>query len=190
MYIESKKDLIDFLEIEKKRYGAKSLRIPFFCIREVDFLWKHNILLRKTEYFTNCNKKIRMVIYKARLRLFQNRHHIHIGLNCFDSGLKIMHLGPILVNGKVKAGKNISLHINTSIVAGGTSEGVPILHDGIVVGVGAVILGDIKLAKNIAIGANSVVNKSFLEENITVAGVPAKKINSNGSMSWNKKSNK
>lgn len=95
-----------------------------------------------------------------------------------------MHLGPILVNGNVRAGKDISLHINTSIVAGGTNNGAPVLEDGIVVGVGAVILGNIRLAKNIAVGANAVVNKTFEEENIAIAGVPAKKVSNNGRLEW------
>lgn len=87
-----------------------------------------------------------------------------------------MHLGPILVNRKVVGGKNIALHINTSLVAGGTDDEAPILEDGIVIGVGAVVLGSVRLACNIAVGANAVVNKSFDEENIAVAGVPAKKL--------------
>lgn len=109
---------------------------------------------------------------------------LHIPPNSFGCGLKIMHLGPILVNGKVKAGKNISIHINTSIVAGGPGNGVPVLEDGIVIGVGAVILGQVRIAKNIAIGANAVVNKTFLEENIAIAGVPAKKISDHGRVTW------
>ena len=97
-----------------------------------------------------------------------------------------MHIGPILVNGRVKGGKDISLHINTSIVAGGTNSSVPVLGSGIVVGVGAVILGGIELGNDVAIGANAVVNKSFLEDDITIAGVPAKKISNNGSSAWRK----
>ena len=36
--------------------------------------------------------------------------------------------------------------------------------------------GNISIANGTAIGANAVVNKSFSEENIAIAGVPAKKI--------------
>lgn len=39
---------------------------------------------------------------------------------------------------------------------------------------------------NIAIGANAVVNKNFTEENIAIAGIPAKKISNNGALEWNK----
>jgi serine O-acetyltransferase len=38
----------------------------------------------------------------------------------------------------------------------------------------AVIYGDIEIADNCYIGANAVVNKSFIEFNSVIAGVPAK----------------
>lgn len=52
------------------------------------------------------------------------------------------------------------------------------------IGVGAVVLGDIELADNIAVGANAVVNKSFEEADIAIAGIPAKKISNNGRNVW------
>ncbi len=54
-------------------------------------------------------------------------------------------------------------------------------------GVGSVILGNVKIGDNTAIGANALVNKSFEEGNITIAGVPAKKISNNSRKDWNKK---
>ena len=42
------------------------------------------------------------------------------------------------------------------------------------------------IADDIAIGAMSIVNKSFHESGITIAGNPAKKISNNGSKAWNK----
>jgi len=47
--------------------------------------------------------------------------------------------------------------MNTSIVAGGISSEAPRLGNNIVVGVGSVILGNVVLADDIAVGANSVV---------------------------------
>ena len=44
------------------------------------------------------------------------------------------------------------------------------------IGYGATIIGDIKIADNIIIGANSLVNKSFLESGVVIAGCPAKVI--------------
>ena len=78
-------------------------------------------------------------------------------------------------------------HINTALVAGGTNDGVPYLEDGVIVGIGAVLMGNIQVRRNVAIGANAVVNKSVDEENIAVAGVPAKKVSNGGRLNWNKK---
>ena len=45
---------------------------------------------------------------------------------------------------------------------------------------GAKIFGEITIADDIAIGVNAVVKDSFLEQNITIAGVPAKKVGDGG----------
>jgi serine O-acetyltransferase len=58
---------------------------------------------------------------------------------------------------------------------------VPTIGDNVFIGPGAKIFGDIIIASGIAIGANSVVNKSFLETDITIAGVPARKVSNRGS---------
>jgi len=46
------------------------------------------------------------------------------------------------------------------------------------------MFGPIEIGDNIAIGANSVVNKSFAEGNCTIAGVPAKIISQNTSKNY------
>ncbi len=98
-----------------------------------------------------------------------------------------MHVGPILMNGRVTVGKNCKLHINTALVAGGTNDDVPTLGDGCILGVGAVVAGGVSLADYTAVGANSFVNKSFEEPNIAIAGVPARKISDNGAKTWGRK---
>lgn len=72
----------------------------------------------------------------------------------------------------------------TALVAKGISNQAPILGDGVVVGVGATIVGGVRIAKNVAIGANSVVVKDVLEANIAVAGIPAKKVSNSGRLAW------
>ncbi len=97
-----------------------------------------------------------------------------------------MHLGPVLISYKSSIGEDCSVHMNTSIVAGGRDNNAPTIGDNCVIGVGAVILGGITIASGVAIGANAVVNKDMLESNVAIAGVPAKKISNNGKESWNK----
>ena len=187
--ITTKEILKEFLNYELPKYGNLGIQ-KILLANEASLLRHHQILLRKAEYHTNANHRILSHLYKFRLYKFQNRYELHIPLNCCSKGLHILHLGPILINEHVTIGENCSIHMNTAIVAGGTSDDVPTLGNGIVVGIGAVVLGGITLADNIAIGANAVVNKSFFEENIAIAGVPACKVSNNGRTHWSKKADK
>lgn len=180
--IRTKEDLNRVLRHEYKRYGKKmGILLPFI---ENDILVKHNVLLRKTEYYINSGHKILGSIYKTRLYRLQNKYSIHVGVNCCEEGLHIMHVGPVLMNPNVQVGKNCSIHINTGLVASGHGSEAPIIGDNVVIGFGAVVLGGVKVANNVAIGANAVVNKDVLEPNIAVAGVPAKAISHNGTSTW------
>ena len=185
MKITTKKELEEVLNIEKAFYPAGKL-IYLLQGSEKAILRKHQILLRKTEYYTNTNNRLMANIYKLKLNRIQNKYALHIPLNSCGKGLKIMHIGPILLNSNVEVGEYCSFHINTAVVAAGSSDGTPIVGNHVVFGVGAVALGGIKIADYTAIGANAVVNKSVEEENVAVAGVPAKKISNNGNREWNK----
>ena len=191
--INTKSELKDWIKYERKKYGGggtASILRENFPISEGDVLRKHQVLLRRTEYHTNCGHKIRSLICKIKLCRLQNKYALHIPINTCGRGLKIMHVGPILMNGKVTVGKDCSFHINTALVAGGTNDDVPYLEDGVVVGIGAIVLGNVHIARNVAIGANAVVNKNVSDENIAVAGVPAHKVSDGGRLNWNKKKQK
>jgi serine O-acetyltransferase len=80
------------------------------------------------------------------------------------------------VNGGAKIGANCRIHPDVVIGAGASYRYKALkIGDNVFIGPGAKIFGDITIADGIAIDANAVVNKSFLETNITIAGVPAKK---------------
>lgn len=188
--IQSKADLKEWLSYERAKYGLSGGVKDFvlFCVgSERAVIWSWQKTLRKTEYYYNTGKKVQYAISLIMLNHKSNKYGLHIGKNVCAKGLKIMHLGPILANGSVKMGEDVSLHINTSFVAKGTSDDAPAIGNGCVVGVGAVVMGGVRVADYVAIGANSVVCKDIDEENIAVAGSPAKKISNNGSLEWGKK---
>ena len=56
-----------------------------------------------------------------------------------------------------------------------------ILGNNIFIGPNEVIVGEITIADGVAVGANSYVDKSFVEPNVTIGGCPARKVSSNGS---------
>lgn len=184
--IKTKKQLKEYLDCELPQYGGGGIK-SLLLIGETAILRRHQFILRKTEYYSNTGKCFRTILYKIRLSYFQNKYALHIPINTCGKGLKIMHVGPILFNGKVTVGENCSFHINTNLVADGLDDSVPTLGNGVVMGVGSVVLGGVVIANNVAVGANAVVTKDILEEDIAVAGVPAKKISTNGRTKWNKK---
>ncbi|MCD8290220.1 MAG: serine acetyltransferase [Prevotella sp.] len=182
--IKTREDLKRFIKTERAKYG-NPWGGGILLTRERDILAMHNYLLRKAEYHKNVGNKIRYVLYRFGLARLQNKYCLRIPLNCCDEGLKIMHVGPILMNGNGRVGKNCSIHINTGLVANGLNSEAPTLGDGVVVGFGAVVLGGVTIADNVAIGANAVVTRDILETNVAVAGVPAKIISNNGRLNWN-----
>lgn len=102
-------------------------------------------------------------------------------MNCFGKGLSIAHLGPIIINGHAKVGENCRIHPQTCIgTAKGYSDMAPILGNNIYIAPGAKLYGKIILADDITVGANAVVNKSFEEKGVSIAGVPAKVIKRRG----------
>lgn len=184
--IMTKEQLHDWLKQELPRYRCSTVA-RILCVSETAILHRHQLLLRKTEYHTNTGHRARKMWYSFRLVQLQNRYSMHIPVNCCGKGLHIMHLGPILINSNAQLGECCSLHINTAIVAGGISNEAPVLGNRVVMGIGSVVVGDVHIADYTAIGANAVVCKDVTEENIAVAGVPAKKVSNSGAREWNKK---
>jgi serine O-acetyltransferase len=143
-------------------------------------------LLRKTEYRLNCSKNSFTKTYSTYLRLRLNAAGLKLGFeispNCFGPGLAITHPGTIIVHPETRIGVNCRIHPGVVIgIGAGRSQKLPVIGDNVFIGPGAKIFGDVVLANGIAVGANSVVNSSFTEEGITIAGAPARKVSDKGS---------
>ncbi|MBI5874105.1 MAG: serine acetyltransferase [Candidatus Omnitrophica bacterium] len=89
-------------------------------------------------------------------------------------GFYVGHFGGIILNGGVKMGKNCSLGTGVVIGTRGLGgQGVPLIGDNVYIGVGAKILGEVKIGNNVRIGANAVV-LSDVPDNATAVGIPAR----------------
>lgn len=179
--IKSKQQYKFYLKADAMALGRKSKK-PFFG----DNIWKFERMLRKVEYYHNCKRSIFWKPYVLFLKWRYQSMSLKLGFtipkNVFGPGLSIAHYGTIIINGNAKVGDNCRLHTCVNIgTKAGHSSLAPKIGNNVYIGPGAKLFGDIEIADGIAIGANSVVNKSFLEQNISIAGVPAKKINDNGS---------
>jgi serine O-acetyltransferase len=180
--IQTKEDYIFYLESDRLSLGIKEKTPPFFG-KEI---WKFERLLRKLEFYMNCKNGLFWDFYIYFLQWKFHRISVKLGfsipVNVFGPGLSIAHRGTIVVMGSTKVGANCRIHTCVNIgVQAGPSNLAPQIGENVYIGPGAKLFGDIRIADGIAIGANAVVNKSFLEPGITIAGVPAKKISDKGS---------
>lgn len=184
--IESRSDYKYYLETDRialdipDTFAGKVLAYLLFDV------WRFERLLRKTEYYNNCKKSLWWKPYNFYLRYRLIKAGAKLGFtiprNVFGPGLSIAHVGTLIVNGGTRVGANCRIHncVHIGTEAGHTMK-APSIGDNVFIGPGAVIVGDITIGDNVAIGANSYVNKSFAEPGVTVAGSPARIVSHNGS---------
>jgi len=180
--IRTKDDLIFYLEKDRealKRPPRKRFEGSFGDIVKralfPDLIWRFERLLRYTEYYS-CNfggiNRFLYWWYKYKFERLSLKLGFTIPLNVFGPGLSIAHYGTIVVNHKARVGENCRLHACVNI--GDRMGKAPQIGDNCYIGPGVIMYGDIKIANNIKIGANSVVNHSFEKEGAVIAGSPAK----------------
>lgn len=181
--ITNKEDYKDYINADKIALGCDKDKPKWggerYCI------YKYEKLLRKCEYYHNCKTNIVHKPFNILLKYLFRRKSIKYGfvipLNCFGKGLSIAHIGNIVINGNTKIGDNCRIHVGVNIgTAAGYGDRAPAIGNNVYIAPGAKLFGKIIIGNGIVIGANAVVNKDFLEDNITIAGVPAKKISSKG----------
>lgn len=168
--ITCKADLREYLECDRIALGYKKKKPAFR-----DIVWKYEIYLRKSEYYTNVKggllHRMLRAYNVAKWNFYGLLCGFSIGLNCFGKGLSISHMGTIVVNHSARIGENCRLHVCTNI-----GTGSPAIGNNVYIGPGVKIFGAITVADNIRIGANAVVNKDFLTPGVTIVGVPAKEV--------------
>ncbi|MSA01737.1 serine acetyltransferase [Lactonifactor sp. BIOML-A3] len=177
--IGTKEELLEYLAADKKALNRRSKRPAFN-----DVIWKYEILLRKCEYYGNKNgviAKLFGTFYRYRRFKLGLKCNFTISPNTVGKGLCISHVGPIVISNFATIGENCRIHVGVNIGADfRNGSEAPCIGNNVYIGPGAKIYGGISIADGIAIGANSVVNKDFSEPNISIGGVPAKKISDRG----------
>jgi serine O-acetyltransferase len=180
--IRSREDYRRYLEADRLALGQTRSRPRLFG----DGVWRFERYLRAVEYHDNCRggawywRPLRTLLY-LRLHATSVRLGFTIPPHVFGPGLSIAHRGTIVVNSRARVGANCRLHACTNIGSwSGAARDAPVLGDDVYIGPGAVIYGPIEVADRIAIGANSVVNASFAEPDVTIAGAPARHVGDRG----------
>ncbi|MDR3063298.1 MAG: hypothetical protein LBU40_04055 [Methanobrevibacter sp.] len=179
--IKNKKDYLHYLNEDQKATGAYT-KHPILnnniMILLTDPCWKFQKLLRKLEYWTNCKNrhiwKIYIFYLRFKFQLFSMILGYTMPINVFEEGLCIAHYGSVVISRHAKIGKYCT--INSCVNIGGNGSAAKI-GDNCYIGPGVKIFNPITIGNNVKIGANAVVNKSFTEDNIIIAGIPAKIVN-------------
>lgn len=170
--IKTKEDLIYYIDEDSKWYTVGGRKRPRMLTDEV---WHYLIAMRKLEYCINCNKdRLQTWYWRWRFHRLGIKLGFDIPINTCGPGLCIRHWGNIVVNPQSRIGKNCILQQGVVIGRGNHADEVPIIGDNVYIGPGAKLYGRIRIGDNNAIGANAVVNKTFGETGIVIAGIPAK----------------
>ena len=147
-------------------------------------LVRFTALMRLDEYLLNLRRPflVRLPI-RIWLRSLSIRLGFSMGPNIFGPGLAIVHYGTIVIDPTTRIGKNCRIHVGVHI--GGSAQFVdegdvanhsPRIGDNVYLAPGAKLYGPITIGNNAVIGANAVVNRSFPEPGLVIAGIPARVI--------------
>ncbi len=177
-------DLKRYIRADCKSRGAPlTLRGWLF-----DPVLRFQVLMRLDEWLLNTGKprllRFPLLLWFRRLSV---RLGFSMGPNIFGPGLAIVHYGTIVIDPTARIGKNCRIHVGSHI--GGAAQFIdpadahkfsPRIGDNCYIGPGAKLYGPIRIGSNCVVGANAVVTKSFPEDGLTLAGVPAKVIDTGG----------
>lgn len=179
--IRSKEDYKYYIiQDDKMRFGDKC---SWIIKLRAGKSWLFMRTLRRYEYIANCKNGLFFKAVLGGIKLYYRHLSYTLGwtvpINTCGPGLCIVHIGTAVISDRAVIGKNCRMHAGVNI--GAFAGGAPHIGDSVYIGPGAKLYGNIEIASHCAIGANAVVNSSFLEPGITIAGIPAGKVSNKGS---------
>lgn len=177
--IKTRQDLKEWIKADYKVCQIKHPFLARITFGENWELFSYVKNLRYLEYYSNrrgtLNKIFRFYHWFLHRRNIK-KTGIHISPNCVGPGLHLVHRGFRRLGEKsyMKIGANCTCL--PMVLFGKKYPDVPEenfeIGDNCYIGVGATILGPIKIGNNVTIAAGAVVTKD-IPDNCVVAGVPA-----------------
>lgn len=139
-----------------------------------DYIMDFLVEMRKCSYYRHQKGVLSKCLFAYHIKKYRQlglKLGFSIGYDSLGFGVVIPHYGTIVVGGSNRIGNYAVLHTSTCV-----SDNGKIIGDALYLSTGAKITSKIKLGNNISIGANSLVNKSCEQDNVLLAGMPAKVI--------------
>lgn len=183
--INSKQELKEYLLADAKASSRNTIKAKLFG----DEVWKFQLSVRKLEYYESLKGIKRTVIFPIKVftRMKFHKYSVKLGFSIplfvFGKGWSLPHYGTIVVAKNAVIGENCRIHEGVTIGATNGSSNAAVIGKNVFIGSGAKIIGAVKIADDVAIGANAVVIKDIDEPGTTWGGVPAKKISNESSHS-------
>lgn len=109
--------------------------------------------------------------HKFQMRRYGRVVGCQFGLHSIAFGVKIYHWGWMIVNGRARIGRNVTIY--PGVTVGAARTGVPTIGDNVFLGLGCKVFGGITIGNNVVVAPNAVVVKD-VPDDCVVAGVPAK----------------
>ncbi len=168
--ITSRQALREWLSYEKEYYLRHSRKIYYYIKA-----------LRKYEYYSNLlssGKKTALIGYafnRVRYLFWGTLFGYEIPPNTCGKGLKIGHIGSVVINSTSIVGKNCTIIGNVCLGSVWGGKG-PIIGDNVELGYGSIVVGNVKIGSNSFVGSGAVVTKDFPEEGVKLVGVPAHRL--------------
>lgn len=185
--IRSIADMRNWIEADRRSRLDASFWRPFLF----DPVFRFTVALRVNSYLVNAGWPfVLRALPLWHFRRLSVRLGFSVPVNVFGPGLAIVHYGLLVVHPEARIGRNCRIHAGVNIggaghfgarAAGDDRRLAPTIGDNCYIGPGAKLFGPITIGHDCVIGANAVVNKSFDEDNLTLAGVPAKVVSRKGS---------
>lgn len=138
----------------------------------IDPNFRYLYIFRKASKYRK--KTLLGIFYRILLYHYQVKYGFQIYPETnIGEGFYLGHWGTVIINPKVKIGKNCN--IATGVTIGqtnrGDKKGVPVLGNEVWVGTNAVIVGDIKIGNNVLIAPNSYVTRDVPDNSVVVGNL-------------------
>ena len=188
--IESKKELKEWLDIDKNNLNIRHFWIQYLTGSEFAVIYSYMWILRHLEYYISRKDSNKLyflpyLIFYILHRRWRIKTQIHLGPGDAEKGFHIVHLGFFRSYGIAHFGENCTVLPMT--LFGKKTPDVPdrnqiIVGDNCYFGTGVTVLAPCKIGNNVVVAAGSVITCKEIPDNVIVAGVPARIIKNNNKL--------
>lgn len=167
-------ELKHIISEDLSRFGGKEPGIKDRILRnEVWYIWRYIKHMRYVEYYQSKAGLMKVPFYwhMFKMKRLQFKLHFAIYPNTLEGGFRIYHVG-----GYVHVGPNVHIGRNCTMVSGVVfgnkteeEDDRPVyVGDNCYFGIGAKILGPVRIGNNVTVGANAVVTKDVPDNTVVV----------------------